>query len=51
MLQTDLPNVGKVSLQIFDEIILPQLGLHRDDVLVGPQHGVDIGVIDLGNDR
>ncbi|MCF7804911.1 MAG: AIR synthase family protein [Candidatus Marinimicrobia bacterium] len=46
---SDLPEVGKVSSEVFDEIILPRLGKKRDDVLVGPQHGVDIGVIDLGN--
>jgi len=49
MSQSDLPQVGKVSARIFDEIILPQLGQKRDDVLVGPRHGVDIGVVDLGN--
>ncbi len=49
MPNSDLPKVGKVSSKIFDEIILPQVGKQRDDVLVGPQHGVDIGVIALGN--
>jgi len=49
MPNSDLPKVGKVSSQIFDEIILPQVGKQRDDILVGPRHGVDIGVIDLGN--
>jgi len=49
MPNTDLPKVGKVSSGIFDDIILPQLGAKRDDVLVPPQHGVDIGVLDLGN--
>jgi len=51
MPQSDLPQVGKVSSRIFDEIILPQLGKQRDDILVGPQHGVDVGVIDLGNGK
>jgi len=38
-----------VSSEIFDEIILPQLGRKRPEILVGPQHGVDVGVVDLGN--
>ncbi|MBI5576473.1 MAG: AIR synthase [Deltaproteobacteria bacterium] len=43
------PCVGKVSSEIFDEIILPRLGLKRPEILVGPHHGVDVGVVDLGN--
>ena len=51
MSSAELPNMGKVSSEVFDNIILPQLGRHRDDVVVGPQHGVDIGVISLGGGR
>jgi len=46
-----MPAIGKVSSEIFDEIILPQLGRKRNDTLVGPQHGVDVGVVDLGNNQ
>lgn len=49
MPQQDLPEMGKVSAEVFQQIIYPRLGKKRSDVLVGPQHGVDIGVIDLGN--
>jgi len=49
MATSELPSVGKVSSEVFDEIILPQLGKRREDVVVGPKHGVDIGVISLGN--
>ncbi|RKY87303.1 AIR synthase [candidate division KSB1 bacterium] len=47
----EMPEVGKISPEIFDEIILPQLGHQDDSVLVGPQHGVDVGVVDLGNGK
>ena len=43
-----MPTIGKISAEIFDQIILPQLGKRRPEVLVGPQHGVDVGVVDLG---
>ena len=48
-MKAQMPHIGKVSSEIFDEIILPQLGRKRPEVLVGPQHGVDVGIVDLGN--
>ncbi len=48
-MKPQLPAIGKVSSEIFDEIILPQLGRKRPEILVGPRHGVDVGVVDLGN--
>ncbi|UCE06073.1 MAG: AIR synthase family protein [bacterium] len=48
-MKAQMPDIGKVSADIFDEIILPHLGRKRSEVLVGPQNGVDIGVVDLGN--
>ena len=50
-MKTELPDIGKISPEIFDEVILPQLGRKRPEVLVGPQHGVDVGVVDIGNNR
>lgn len=47
----DLPQIGKISQEIFDQVILAQLGRKRDRILVGPQHGVDIGVVDLGHNQ
>lgn len=44
----ELPAVGKISPEIFDEIILPRLGAPSGRILVGPQHGVDVGVVDIG---
>ncbi len=48
---SELPAIGKISPEIFDEIILPHLGATSPHVLVGPQHGVDVGVVDLGGDQ
>ncbi len=47
-MQADLPTVGKISPEIFNDIILPRLGATSRHVLVGPQHGVDVGVVDIG---
>lgn len=46
----DLP-AGKISSRLFDEVIRPSLGRVGVDVLVGPQAGVDVGVVDAGHDR
>jgi len=47
----ELPTIGKISSGVFEEIIYPQLGRRRDEVVVGPQNGVDVGVVDIGNDQ
>ncbi|MHB9091642.1 MAG: AIR synthase family protein [Chloroflexota bacterium] len=47
--KAELPPVGKVSPEIFDQIILPRLGAPSDKVLVGPQHGVDVGIVEIGD--
>jgi hydrogenase maturation factor len=41
--------VGKVSPEFFDEVIYPRLGTRREEVIIGPQHGLDCGVIGIGN--
>jgi hydrogenase expression/formation protein HypE len=43
-----MSDLGKVDQQFFDEVIYPHLGASRGDVTVGPRHGVDFGVIDVG---
>jgi len=48
-MRSQLPDIGKVSSEILDEIVLPQLGRERPEVLIKPQHGVDVGVVDLSN--
>jgi hydrogenase maturation factor len=47
----ELPAIGKISPDIFDEMIYPALGRKDKSVLVGPQHGVDVGVVDIGGGK
>jgi len=44
-----MPEIGKISPEIFNELIFPRLGAKNRDVLVGPQHGVDVGIIEIGS--
>jgi hydrogenase expression/formation protein HypE len=44
-----LPDLGKISPEVFEEIILPQLGARDPSVVVGPRSGVDVGVIEIGD--
>ena len=46
-----LPEMGKISAQVFDDLIFPYLGAKSDSVLTPPQHGVDVGIVDLGNQK
>lgn len=48
---SELPEMGKISAEVFDELIFPRLGRRRKSVLVGPKHGVDIGVVDIGGGK
>ncbi|MDS0280671.1 AIR synthase family protein [Haloarcula onubensis] len=43
-----MSELGKVDRDFFDEYIYPNLGADREDVTLGPQHGVDFGVLDVG---
>ena len=36
---------GKATAELFEQVILRRLGAEDDDVLVGPRHGVDVGVV------
>jgi len=45
----DLPEIGKISPEIFNELIFPRLGADSRNVLVGPQHGVDVGIVEVGD--
>ncbi len=45
----ELPEIGKISPEIFEELILPRLGARNDSVLVPPQHGVDVGIVEIGD--
>lgn len=44
-----LPEIGKISADLFNKLIYPHLGAKRAEILVGPQHGVDVGVVEIGN--
>ena len=44
-----LPDIGKISAEVFNELIFPHLGAKRKEVLVGPQHGVDVGIVEIGD--
>ena len=40
--------LGKIDEKFFNEVIYPKLGAEDGKVIVKPQHGVDFGVVDLG---
>jgi hydrogenase maturation factor len=50
-MSSQLPEIGKISAEVFDELIYPHLGRRRRSVLVGPKHGVDIGIVDIGGGK
>jgi hydrogenase maturation factor len=41
----ELPAVGKISPEVFENLIYPRLGTPHSEVLVGPRSGVDIAVV------
>ncbi|MFC7096363.1 AIR synthase family protein [Halobaculum marinum] len=43
------PRRGKVDRDTFESVVRPALGADRDDVRVGPAHGVDFGVLDVAD--
>jgi hydrogenase expression/formation protein HypE len=45
----ELPDIGKISPEIFNEVIYPRLGAKNDHIIVGPQHGVDVGIVEIGD--
>ncbi len=45
---SEMPEIGKISPQVFNEVIFPRLGARSDKVIVGPQHGVDVGIVEIG---
>ena len=47
--QSEMPEIGKISPAVFNEVIFPRLGAKSDKILVGPQHGVDVGIVEIGN--
>jgi hydrogenase maturation factor len=45
---TEMPEIGKISPDVFEKMILPFLGAKDKSVLVGPQNGVDVGIAEIG---
>lgn len=39
--------LGKVDGEFFEQYVFPHLGADREDVRLGPAHGVDFGVLDV----
>jgi hydrogenase expression/formation protein HypE len=39
---------GKVTPELFEQVIFGHLGAGDEDLLVGPRHGVDVGVVRVG---
>ncbi|HNX18788.1 MAG TPA: AIR synthase, partial [Acidobacteriota bacterium] len=48
--KTQLP-LGKISPEIFEEVIYPRLGAGDPRVLVGPRSGVDAAIVDVAPGR
>jgi hydrogenase expression/formation protein HypE len=48
MSEGKLPDLGKIPYGFFDRVIYPKLGAASENVVIGPQHGVDFGVISVG---
>jgi hydrogenase maturation factor len=43
------PVIGKVNRGLFERVIFPSLGAEDASVIVGPQFGVDFGVVRIGD--
>jgi hydrogenase expression/formation protein HypE len=46
---SSMPEIGKISPDVFEKLILPHLGARNDKILVGPQNGVDVGIAEIGD--
>ena len=43
-----LPELGKIHPAFFDRVIYPRLGKEDKQIVIGPRHGVDFGVLKVG---
>lgn len=43
-----LPELGKIHPEFFDRVIYPRLGVPDKNIIIGPRHGVDYGVLKVG---
>ena len=44
-----MPDLGKADRAFLTDRVLPNLGADRDDVAIGPAHGVDFGLLDIAD--
>ena len=44
-----MATLGKITQEAFEKIIRPRLGAARPEVAVGPEQGVDVGILELGD--
>ena len=44
-----LPELGKIHPEFFDRVIYPRLGVKDKNIIIGPRHGVDYGVLKMGS--
>jgi hydrogenase maturation factor len=49
MTEKKLPALGKIPPAFFDRVIYPRLGARNPNIVIGPRHGVDYGVVKVGN--
>ncbi len=47
----EMPAEGKINPAVFDRLIYPRLGAPSKDILDGPMHGVDCGVVRVAPGR
>jgi len=48
MTDESIPELGKIPPLFFDRVIYPKLGRKAPEVVIGPRHGVDYGVVKVG---
>ena len=41
--------IGKISREFFEKNIINRIGKEREEVIVKPENGVDVGIIKIGN--
>jgi hydrogenase expression/formation protein HypE len=44
-----MATIGKITDEIFRTVIKPRLGAKRPEVAIGPELGVDVGIVELGD--
>ncbi|MDD5066081.1 MAG: AIR synthase family protein [bacterium] len=49
--KVEMPAIGKISPEVFDQIIYPHLGAPNKNIIIGPRNGVDTGIVRLGNGK